>query len=65
MSLIHPSPWTVPLNLLIIRADFIELLNEWADGNVGDGGQKGILMMIDCLIWADESDYDIQMKVCG
>jgi len=41
------------------------LLNEWADGNVGDGGQKGILMMIDCLIWADESDYDIQMKVCG
>jgi hypothetical protein len=54
-----------PLNLLIIRADFIELLNEWTDGNVGDGGQKGRQLMMDCLIWADESDHDRLMKICG
>ncbi len=45
--------------------DFIELLNEWADGHVEETGQKGRLVKMDCLIWADKSDYDIQMKICG
>jgi hypothetical protein len=46
------------------------LLNEWADGHVEETGQKGRLMKMHGLIWADwdglmKSDYDRLMKICG